>query len=136
MLVALPVMLVVAGVVCLLIGRISLGIGMFAGAAVSPFAANMAVRRMAVRQLAYLCVPTTLTLNADGYEFRTEQSATSLKWPMFSEVVSTQEFWLFFIGRTCAGFLPRRAFNPAEQAELDSFFAAQASISRSSPRNS
>lgn len=123
--VALPLVLAVSGLVCVLIDTVAIGVGMLAGAIAFPVVLNLAVRRTAKRQLAYLCVPTTIHVTGDGYECRTDQSATTVRWSLFERIVSTPEFWLFFVNGQWTGFLPRRAFDGAQQTELDDFFAAR-----------
>ncbi|WP_106399511.1 YcxB family protein [Actinocorallia populi] len=121
----LPAVLVASGTVCVLVGAVSTGVGMFAGAVVAPFAMSWGVRRTARRQLTYICVPTTIRVTDDGYECRTDQSATTVRWSMFGQIVSTPESWLFFVDGHWNGFLPRCAFDGGQQAELDDFFAAR-----------
>ncbi|WP_214415353.1 YcxB family protein [Sphaerisporangium fuscum] len=121
---ALPAVLTVSGIVCLLLGTVGMGMGMLAGAIVFPFALNLAIRRTGKRQLTYLCVPTTLRLTDDGYEFHTDRTTSTVQWSMFQRIVSTPEFWLLFVNKQCTGFLPRRAFDTGQQSELDTFFTA------------
>ncbi|MFG2086459.1 MULTISPECIES: YcxB family protein [unclassified Spirillospora] len=126
-LVVLPTVLVAAGLVCFLIGDVFIGVGMLVAAAAAPIAAiaaTRAIRRLAARQLTYLCVPTTLHVTDDGYETRTDQYTVKMTWSMFSRVETTPEFWLFFINRQIAAFLPKNAFDGEQQAELGGFFAA------------
>ncbi|MGP4027884.1 YcxB family protein [Actinomadura sp. 3N407] len=120
----LPSVLVAAGIACFLIDAVILGIGMLVAAVAAPMAATRAVRRLATRQLTYLCVPTTVRVTDEGYESRTDQSTTMMKWSMFSRVETTPEFWLFFINRQIAAFLPKNAFDGEQQAELGGFLAA------------
>ncbi|WP_425465646.1 YcxB family protein [Nonomuraea turkmeniaca] len=86
------------------------------------------VRRMAKRQLTYLCVPTTLHITGDGYECHTEQVTTTLRWSFFSDVVTGPEFWLLFVNKQPAAFLPRRAFTPEQQADLDAVLSRPTKI--------
>lgn len=123
--VALWSVLAVAGTVCFLVGSVIMGAGMLVAAVAGPMAATWAVRRIARKQLDYLCVPTTLRVTDDGYETRTDQSTTMMKWSMFSRVEATPEFWLLFVNRQIAAFLPRSAFDGAQRAELDGFLAAR-----------
>lgn len=125
--VVLPAVLVVAGVVCILLDSVILGAGMLVAAVAAPMAGTWAVRRLARRQLAYLCVPTTVRVTGEGYETRTDQSATTMKWSMFSRVETTPEFWLLFIDRQIAAFLPKNAFDAEQQAEIGGFLAARES---------
>ncbi|MGP3915561.1 YcxB family protein [Nonomuraea sp. 10N515B] len=111
------------GLLCVLIGSVTIGIAMFVGAAVSPLVVSWSLRRR--RRLAFLCVPTTLHLTGDGYKVETEQSTATTRWSLFGPVVTTPEFWLFFVNRQFTGFLPRRAFTDEQQAALDAFFAAR-----------
>lgn len=68
---------------------------------------------------------TTLRVTSDGYECRTDQYTTTMRWSMFREIVTTQEFWLFFVNRQFAAFLPNNAFDSEQQAELGAFLAAR-----------
>ncbi|MEV6031325.1 YcxB family protein [Nonomuraea sp. NPDC052116] len=121
----LPSVLVVAGLTCIWADAVFVGAGMLVAAAVAPFAATRAIRRLTARQLAYMCVPTTIRVTSEGYECRTEQYSTTMQWSMFGQVVTTPEFWLFFVNRQPAAFLPKRAFNSEQQAELIDFLAAR-----------
>ncbi|WP_327589937.1 YcxB family protein [Nonomuraea sp. NBC_00507] len=97
----------------------TIGSAMFVGAAVSPLVVSWSLRRTGRRRLAFLCVPTTLHLTGDGYKVETEQSTATTRWSLFGPVVTTPEFWLFFVNRQFTGFLPRRAFTDEQQAALD-----------------
>ncbi|MBN6058421.1 YcxB family protein, partial [Nonomuraea sp. RK-328] len=125
--VAFPAILAVVGAACGVLGDIGLAAGLLAGAVAFPAALTWAIRRTARRQLAYLCVPTTLRLTSEGYECRTDQYTTTINWSMFGNIVTTSEFWLFFVGKQCAAFLPRRAFDADQQDALDTFFTARRS---------
>ncbi|MFJ2028141.1 YcxB family protein [Streptosporangium sp. NPDC087985] len=122
---ALPSVLIASGLICILVDAVGMGIGMLVGAVVFPLVLTRSIRRTAKRQLTYLCVPTTLRVTSDGYEYRTDQSTTTVRWSLFGRVVTTPEFWLFFVNKQCTGFLPRRAFDSEQQTELDGFFAAR-----------
>lgn len=122
---ALPSVLIVSGLVCILVDATYMGVAMLIGAVVFPLTLTWSIRRTGKRQLAYLCVPTTLRVTDDGYECRTDQSTTTMRWSLFERVVTGTDFWLFFIGRQFTGFLPRRAFSSEQQAELDGLLASR-----------
>ncbi|MEV0616458.1 YcxB family protein [Nonomuraea sp. NPDC050404] len=121
----LPSVLVVSGLACIWADAVFLGVGMLVAALVAPSVATWALRRIAARQLTYMCVPTTIRVTNDGYECRTDQYSTTMQWSMFGEVATTPEFWLFFVNRQPAAFLPKRAFDSEQQAELNAFLAAR-----------
>ncbi|TMR93028.1 YcxB family protein [Nonomuraea basaltis] len=121
----LPSVLVVAGIVCILADAVIMGAGMVVAAVAAPFAATRTLRRIARRQLTYMCMPTTIRVTSDGYECRADQYTTTMQWSMFRQIVTTPEFWLFFINKQFAAFLPKQAFDSAQQAELDAFFTAR-----------
>ncbi|GAA3535521.1 hypothetical protein GCM10022419_013890 [Nonomuraea rosea] len=121
----LPSVLVVAGLACMWADSVFLGVGMLVAAVVAPFVATWMIRRIAARQLTYMCVPTTIRVTNDGYECRTDQYSTTMQWSMFGEVATTPEFWLFLVNRQPAAFLPKRAFNSEQQAELSAFLTAR-----------
>ncbi|MEV0827915.1 YcxB family protein [Nonomuraea rubra] len=118
-----PAFLVVFGVVFLLLGNIGIGVGLLVAAIVVPFVIPWSLRRTARKQIPYLCVPTTLHVTDDGYESRSEKLTTDVRWSLFSRVVVTPEFWLFFVNKQATGFLPRNAFTPEQQAQLDARLA-------------
>jgi YcxB-like protein len=117
--------LVAAGLVLILTDAAIMGVGMFVAAVAAPLAATWALRRVARRQLTYLCVPTTLRVTGDGYECRTDEYTTTMRWSMFSRIVTTPEFWLFFANSQVVAFLPKRAFDRGQQAELGDFLTAR-----------
>ncbi|MQY04211.1 YcxB family protein [Actinomadura macrotermitis] len=119
---ALPVLLVLAGAACLLTGALYLGVGLLALAGAFPLALSWMIQVLAGRQLGHLCAPTTLVVTADGYEYRTEHTATTARWARFDRIVTTQEFWLLFTGGRCTAFLPKRAFTMRQEVELDGLF--------------
>ncbi|MGH3390873.1 MAG: YcxB family protein [Actinomadura sp.] len=123
--VALSVVLVAGGLVCLLVGVISVGIGMLAAAVVAPLTGPLVIRHLVARRLTYLCVPATVRVTGDGYEVRTEQHTTSMKWSMVNQVVTTPEFWLLYTNKLFMAFLPKAAFDDEQRAELEVFFAAR-----------
>ncbi|MEU6424254.1 YcxB family protein [Microbispora sp. NPDC046973] len=122
---ALPPVLILSGLVCILVGGTYPGIGMLVGAVVFPLVLTWSIRRTGRRQLAHLCVPTTIRVSDDGYECRTEQSTTAMRWALFGRITTGTEFWLFFVNRQFTGFLPRRAFTSEQQAEFDNFLASR-----------
>jgi YcxB-like protein len=121
--VALVVILVVCGLVCLQVGVVPVGIGMLVAAIVAPLTGPLAIRRLVARRLTYLCEPATVRVTSDGYEVRTDQHTTSVKWSMFSQVVTTPEFWLLYTNKLFAAFLPKAAFDEEQRAQLDVLFA-------------
>lgn len=123
--VVLPSVLSVSGLVCILVDAVGMGVGMLVGAVTFPFVMVWSLRRIAKRQLTHLCVPTVLRMTDDGYEYRTDQTTTTMRWSLFGRVVTGPEFWLFFVNRQCVAFLPRRAFNSEQQAEFDRFLASR-----------
>ncbi|GAA4913635.1 hypothetical protein HD597_010506 [Nonomuraea thailandensis] len=118
-----PAFLVVFGAVFLLLGNIGIGLGMLVAAIVVPFVIPWSLRRAARKQVPFICVPTTLHVTDEGYESRSEKLTTQARWSLFSRVVVTPEFWLFFANKQATGFLPRKAFTPAQQAQLDARLA-------------
>lgn len=123
--VVLVLVLVAGGVICVLVGVISVGIGMLAAAVVVPLTGPLVIRRLVARRLGFLCVPTTVRVTGDGYEVRTEQHTTSMKWSMVDQVVTTPEFWLLYTNKLFTAYLPKAAFDDEQQAELEAFFAAR-----------
>ncbi|MEV3919664.1 YcxB family protein [Actinomadura coerulea] len=111
-------------------GDLEMGIGALVAAVLSPAAGTWWLRRRARRMLAFLCVPTTVRVTDSGYECLTEESTTAMRWTMFSHVYSTPEFWLLYVNNQPAAFLPKAAFDAAQQSEIDAFLAAH-KISRS-----
>ncbi|MGI5204420.1 YcxB family protein [Spirillospora sp. CA-108201] len=108
--------------------NLAMGIGMLVASVVAPLAGNWWLRKRARKQLSFLCVPTTVRVTDGGYECRTEESTTTMRWTMFSSVVTTQEFWLLFVNKQPAAFLPKAAFDAAQQAEIVGFLAASGSV--------
>jgi YcxB-like protein len=75
---------------------------------------------------ALLCAPATVGVTEDGYEVRTELSTTTMRWAMFGRAESTPEFWLLYRDGLFLAFLPRAAFDEAQQAGIDNVLAARA----------
>nr|WP_311132164.1 YcxB family protein [Nonomuraea gerenzanensis] len=119
-----PAFLVVSGIVFLLLDLYSVGIGMLVAAVVVPFVVPWSLRRAVRKQVPHICVPTTLHVTDEGYETRSAQLTMELRWSLFSRVIPTPEFWLFFINKQASGFLPRSAFTPEQQAQLDARLSA------------
>ncbi|MCF6473745.1 YcxB family protein [Nonomuraea sp. MG754425] len=118
-----PTVLAVLGAIFLLLDVIGVGSGLLVAAVVVPFVMGWSLRRSVRKQLSHLCVPTTISVTDDGYESRSEQLTTSMRWSLFSKVVNTPEFWLFYVNNQTTGFLPRRAFSPEQQSQLDTVLA-------------
>lgn len=111
-------------------GDPAMGIGMLVASVLSPVAGTWWLRRRARRLLSFLCVPTTVRVTDSGYDCRTEESTTTMRWTMFSHVFPTPEFWLLYVNNQPVAFLPRAAFDAAQQSEIEGFLAAR-KISRS-----
>ncbi|TYB59074.1 YcxB family protein, partial [Nonomuraea sp. PA05] len=114
-----PIFLVVFGLIFLLLDVNSVGYGMLVAAIVVPFVLPWSLRRSARKQVSLICVPTTLHLTDEGYRIRSEKLGQEMRWSLFSHVVATPEFWLFFVNKQASGFLPRSAFTPEQQAQLE-----------------
>jgi multidrug efflux pump subunit AcrB len=120
--------LLVGAAVFFLTGETKLGIALLVSSVLAPLAANWWLRKRARQQLAFLCVPTTLRVTDDGYEARTDQSTTMMRWAMLSDVTATPEFWLLFVNKQPAAFLPKGAFDADQRAEIDGFLTARTSV--------
>lgn len=124
----LVAVLIVGASVMFVTNNPAMGIGMLVASVLGPLAGNWWLRKRARQQLSFLCVPTTVRVTDDGYDCRTDESTTTMRWTMFSNVISTPEFWLLFVNKQPAAFLPRAAFDAAQQAEIDGFLAARGSV--------
>jgi hypothetical protein len=51
----------------------------------------------------------------DGFRMKNPLSNTLMRWDAFVEVLETREFFLFFISRSMAYFLPKRAITAPDQ---------------------
>lgn len=120
--------LLVGAAVFFLTGETKLGIALLVSSVLAPLAGNWWLRKRARQQLAFLCVPTTLRVTDDGYEARTDQSTTMMRWAMLSDVTATPEFWLLFVNKQPAAFLPKNAFDADQRAEIDGFLTARTSV--------
>ncbi|GAA5041261.1 hypothetical protein HNP84_002390 [Thermocatellispora tengchongensis] len=92
------------------------------GAALA-IAATLLVPMSARQVRAQVCLPTRAHLTDEHAEFVTDAHTSTIRWPTFVKAVTGPEFWLFYLNRNSAAILPRRAFGPAEQAEIDAFVA-------------
>jgi len=119
----LPAVLLAAAAVCMSLGAVASGVSLAAGAVAAPIASRWAYRRLFRRMADLLSVPATLRVTGDGYEVRTELSTATTRWAMFGRVESTPEFWLFYRNRFFVAFLPRAAFDEAQQARIDNILA-------------
>lgn len=104
---------------------LTIAVALLLSVVLAPLGSAWWLRRRVRRQLAFLCVPTTVRVTDDGYECRTEASSTTMRWSMFSDVAATSEFWLLFVNRQPAAFLPKSAFDAEQRAEIDGFLAAR-----------
>lgn len=119
--------LVAGAVVCFAVGNAGLAIALLVGSVLGPLAGSFWLRRRVRHQFAFLCVPTTVRITDDGYECRTDVSRTMMRWSMFSKVMTTEEFWLLYQSRYPAAFLPKIAFDAAQQAEISGLLSARLS---------
>ncbi|MFA1548755.1 YcxB family protein [Actinomadura chokoriensis] len=117
--------LVAGAVVLFLLGDPTMAIALLVASVLGPLAGSWWLRRRLRKQLAFLSVPTTVRVMDDGYECRTDESTTAMRWSMFSDVVTTPEFWLLFVNKQPVAFLPKAAFDAAQQAEIAGFLAAR-----------
>lgn len=121
----LVAVLVAGAAVMFVTGDTVMGIALLVATVAAPLAGQWWLRKRARQQLAFLCVPTTVRVTDDGYECRTDESTTTMRWTMFSDVMATPEFWLLFVSKQPAAFLPKGAFTPAQQTEIAGFLAAR-----------
>ncbi|MFI0483909.1 YcxB family protein [Actinomadura sp. 9N215] len=118
--------LIGAAVFCFSVEYPWLGAAMLVLAVAVPLGSAWSLR-LRLRKLAvYMCVPTTMRLTADGCEYRTDLTTSTTSWSLFSEIKSTREFWLFYLGGHPATFIPKSAFDAEQQAQVNGFFAARA----------
>ncbi|MEV1173761.1 YcxB family protein [Nonomuraea sp. NPDC049784] len=120
---ALPLVLTVWGFASFLFDDPALGVGLIAGAIAFPLVLRFLVRRNITRQLKHFCLPSTIRVTDDGYEHHTDQYNTTMRWSMFERTITGPEFWLFYVNKQCVAFLPRRAFDATQQAEIDKLLA-------------
>jgi hypothetical protein len=71
-----------------------------------------------------MCVPSAVRLTSEGYEVQTAQLTAMRQWSSFVKTVATPEFWLLYTNKQCAVIVPKRAFNPAQQTEINNFLQA------------
>ena len=126
----MPAILLAGAAICASVHVVAASAGLAAGAVAAPIAAAWAYRRLFSRMAALLCAPATVRVTGDEYEVRTELSTVTVRWAMFGRVESTPEFWLLYRGRSFAAFLPRAAFDDAQQAGIDSIIASRSMASQ------
>ncbi|TDD26369.1 YcxB family protein [Actinomadura sp. KC06] len=117
--------LIGATIFCFAVGQAWVGAALLVSTVAAPLGSAWWLRLRLRKMLAFLCVPTTMRLTAEGYECRTDKSTTTMRWSMFSSVVTTGEFWLFFLNKQPAAFLPKSAFDAGQQAQIAGFLAAR-----------
>lgn len=120
--------LVAGAAVCFAVGDAGLAIALLVGSVLGPLAGSFWLRRRVRHQFAFLCVPTTVRITDDGYECHTDTSTTMMRWSMFSKVMTTEEFWLLYQSKYPAAFLPKGAFDAAQQSEIDGLLSARLSV--------
>ncbi|MFA1543393.1 YcxB family protein [Actinomadura monticuli] len=121
----LVTVLVAGAAILFVLGETVLAVALLAGSVLGPLAGTWWMHRHVRRQLAHLCVPTTVQVTDDGYECRTDESTMAMRWSMFDSVVTTEEFWLLFVNGQPAAFLPKKAFDAAQRAEIAGFLATR-----------
>jgi hypothetical protein len=117
-------------IICALMGAIGLislpsdgpGIALYAGIGLPVFM-EVVVRLIARRSAALFAEPWTVRVTDETFALRTAMSQAEVGWNAYREAWERSGFWYLrqINGAVC--FIPKRAFDGAQQAELAEFFA-------------
>ncbi|MFJ1706020.1 YcxB family protein [Kitasatospora sp. NPDC088346] len=87
--------------------------------------AEFGVVRLGARRTAPLLTePWTVRITDHAYELTTPASHATVRWSMYRQVTGRAGFWYLQQSNRASGFLPQRAFDEGQRAELAAFFAA------------
>lgn len=117
-------------VICALLvalGLISLpldgpGIELYVGLGLPVFM-EVVVRLAARRSAALFAEPWTVRVTDEAFALRTAVSQAEISWNAYREAWERSGFWYLRQISGAVGFVPKRAFDGAQQAELAGFFA-------------
>src|SRR5205085_12627513 len=96
-----------------------------AGGVLYPFAMEWVIRQSAKRSAHLIAEPWTVRLTDDSYTLHTPASQSQVAWSAYAEVTTRSGFWYLHQANRAMSFLPRRAFDEAQSAELTAFFTAR-----------
>ncbi|MCP2166261.1 YcxB family protein [Goodfellowiella coeruleoviolacea] len=89
-----------------------------AGAVALELVPGLVIRRMAARFIR----PTHVLITEHSYRVETDLDKAEYNWRGFHKVEETPEFFVLHQTRRTIATLPKRAFHPAQVAELSAFF--------------
>lgn len=78
-----------------------------------PMMQRRAARRLP-RKDASLVGPQTRSIDADGYHSRGNDVALDIPWKVMHRVIETDEFFLFFVNKQCAYYIPQRSLSDSQ----------------------
>lgn len=79
------------------------------------------VARTARLQAPQFCVPTAVRLTNEAYHVKTALYTSIRSWASFLKIRETREFWLLHTHQRFAVIIPKRAFDAAQQREINDF---------------
>lgn len=79
---------------------------------------KLTIRKMAARFLR----PTQIVITEQSYRAETDLDKAEYSWQGFYKIEETPEFFLLYQSKRVVVTLPKRAFHPAQVAELSRFF--------------
>jgi hypothetical protein len=82
-----------------------------------------AVRLATQRSAGLFSEPWTVRVTEQTYTLHTAASQAEVSWNAYAEARDRSGFWYLRQTNGASGFLPKRAFDDAQQAELATFFA-------------
>ena len=87
------------------------------------------------RQAARLAVPSTLTLTDETVTLALPTSTVTHQWTTFVRLASVDHFWLFYTTKQTAMIIPKRAFDVAQQEQIEAFVQRSAADAAAQPQS-
>lgn len=72
----------------------------------------------------------TVSLGDTGYSLEAAAFSNTLHWPMFKKSKTTSEFWLLYVARSRAVFIPKRVVPAEQHAAVDDLLRRPGLISK------
>jgi hypothetical protein len=111
------------GVTYLALGQILFGAAAVTYGALFPLLLTVRVKRSIAKGLLRAPGPMEVDFNEDRAVFRKPGSMSEVAWHRFVKLAETSEFFLLYVTKRLVVPVPKRAFKPAEVAEVGAFLS-------------
>lgn len=127
---ACSICVLVGGIIYLALGQLPFGVAAVIYGVLLSLLLTVGVKRSIRKALLRAPGAMEVVFDEDGAVFRKPGSTSEMAWPRFVKLAETSEFFLLYITKRMVVSVPKRAFQPAEVAEVSAFLSTLPNYAR------